>query len=173
MNKKQTALVSVFIIIVFMTYIIYDTFIGKDNVINEQVETSNISDSTKSEWQNIEKLHIQPGKLKAIAIIGDNNILAGGENFLASYNNNLSLNWNVETPDIINCISSDGNTIFAATNELILLYNKNGEKISEWGPYEDNCIITGISSNSQYLVFSRSIPAMPWKAKQTSRSSFY
>ena len=154
MNKKQTALVSVFIIIVFMTYIIYDIFISKDKVNNQPTESSRIADTTELKWQKTEKLQIQQGKLKSITVTGDNKIITGGETFLVSYNNDLSLNWSVETPGIINCICSSGDTIFAATNEIILLYNKDGEKITEWGPYENNCIITGISSNGFYLAFA-------------------
>jgi hypothetical protein len=153
MNKKQTALVSVFIIIVFIAYIIYDTFISQDKVNTDQTELISSVDTTDLKWQITEKFQTQQGTLKSIAIAG-NNIITGGENFLASYNKDFSLNWNIETSDIINCICSYGDTIYAATNEMIFLYDIQGENISELGPYEDDCIITGISSNSQYLVFS-------------------
>ena len=50
-------------------------------------------------------------------------------------------------------LSVSGDTIFASTQETILLVNPTGKIINEWGPYEDSCIITSVSSNKYFIAF--------------------
>jgi len=62
--------------------------------------------------------------------------------------------WKLDTPEKITAIAVYGDTVFAATEELIYLVSRNGRIINELGPYEANSLITSITANKDYMAIA-------------------
>ena len=153
MNKKKyLALFSLVIILAFIGYIIYDTARpARDN--EEQTSLADNEAKLPDQWRIQQEVFIREG-LNAVAVSADGDIYLGGDSFISCYNKELKETWNLDTPEKITAISVYGDTVFAASEELIFLLNKNGKLICEWGPYEVNCIITSVSANKDYLAIA-------------------
>ena len=150
-KKKILALFSLVIILVFIGYIVYDT-VKRDRKPAETV--TGINDTMPGDkWQISTVIDVQEG-LKAVTATTEGNIYAGGESFIVSYDNQLNKLWQIETPTRITALAMNGDTLFAASEEVIYLVSPGGEIISEWGPYEANCIITSASANKDYLAIA-------------------
>jgi len=152
MNKKLLSFFAVFIILVFIGYMIFDTIRPEGFVKNPEipVETEYISDS----WMISNELLIEQGSLNAVTVSQNGNIYVGGDSFVSCYNKDLQLVWNLITPYPITSLSNYGDTIYAATMELILIISSEGILSQEWGPFEYNGIITSVASNSSYIAFA-------------------
>jgi hypothetical protein len=152
MNKKKfLALFSLLIILAFIGYIIYDTI----RPARDTEEKTTVTDETAppDKWRVLQEVFIGGG-LKAIAVSDDGNIYLGGDSLIWCYNKELKEIWNLKTPAKITAITVYGDTVFAASEELVFLLNKDGKMITEWGPYEANCIITSLSANKNYLAIA-------------------
>jgi len=150
-KKKILALFSLVIILVFIGYIVYDT-VKRDRKPAETV--TGINDTVPGDkWQISKVIDVQEG-LKAVTATTEGNIYAGGESFIVSYDNQLNKLWQIETPTRITALAMNGDTLFAASEEVIYLVSPGGEIISEWGPYEANCLITSASANKDYLAIA-------------------
>ena len=150
-KKKILALFSLVIILVFIGYIVYDT-VKRDRKPAETV--TGINDTVPGDkWQISTVIDVQEG-LKAVTATTEGNIYAGGESFIVSYDNQLNKLWQIETPTRITALAMNGDTLFAASEEVIYLISPGGEILSEWGPYEANCIITSASANKDYLAIA-------------------
>jgi len=152
MNKKIAAIFSVVIILVFIGYIIFDTARPERSDINQDI--SEDSESVPDAWMVSNVLTIDEGSLKAVSVSGTGKIYLGGDSFLSCYDSELKLEWNIGTDYPITSVSNFGDTIFATTMELIFLITSDGKIINEWGPFEDNGIITSVASNKEYVVFA-------------------
>ena len=62
--------------------------------------------------------------------------------------------WSVETEESITALAVSGDTVFAASRELIYLIAPSGKLIGEWGPYESDCLITSVSASPRHVVFA-------------------
>ena len=150
-KKKILALFSLVIILVFIGYIVYDT-VKRDRKPAETV--TGINDTMPGDkWQISTVIDVQEG-LKAVTATTEGNIYAGGESFIVSYDNQLNKLWQIETPTRITALAVNGDTLFAASEEVIYIVSPDGEIISEWGPYEVNCLITSASANKDYLAIA-------------------
>jgi len=150
-KKKILALFSLVIILVFIGYIVYDT-VKRDRKPAETV--TGINDTVPGDkWQISTVIDVQEG-LKAVTATAEGNIYAGGESFIVSYDSQLNKLWQIETPTRITALTMNGDTLFAASEEVIYLISPGGEILSEWGPYEANCLITSASANKDYLAIA-------------------
>lgn len=151
MNKKTLTVLSVLVIVLFIAYIIYD-------VIKPAEEINNVNSPTIPEmadaWKISSELAITEGALKTVSVSPSGTVYVGGDSFLSSYDNNLKLKWNIKTPVPLTALSSYGDTIFASTIDQILIIDKDGKILNEWGPFEDSCIITSITSNFKYVAIA-------------------
>jgi hypothetical protein len=152
MNKKITALFSVLIILVFIGYMIYDTFQseGSDNSPTA-VEDAIYPDGN---WKITDDLKITEGELKAVTVKHDGTIFVGGNSFITCYDNNLKQSWSIKSPFPVTSLSTNGDLIYAATMELILVLDNSGKIIEEWGPFEDNAMITSVSAGNSEIAFA-------------------
>jgi hypothetical protein len=152
MNKKWATITIVSIILIFIGFIVYDVAIKGEK--NPPVSVA-IPDSDAKDMWEISKV-FDPGKakLKAVAVMKNGNILLGGDSFAICYNAEYNVIWEAKTENPVTAISVSGDTVFAATQELILVLNQKGEIINEWGPFEDKAIITSIASNKAYIAFA-------------------
>jgi hypothetical protein len=150
-NKKLLALFSLMIILVFIGYIIYD--IARAPVDVEEKSTEADKAAPPEQWRILQEVFIRDS-LKAVAVSPDGNIYLGGNSFLSCYDRDLREIWTQNTPEKITAITVSLDTIFATSEELIFLINKEGKHIGEWGPYEANCLITSVSANKNYLAIA-------------------
>jgi hypothetical protein len=151
MNKKLTAFLALIIILAFIGYIIYDASTGSDKSDNSGIVPDTVYDES---WSVDRTYHVSDGELYSVAVSPDGMIYLGGDSFVKAVNNDLSDKWKLKTSRKITAISVSGDTVFAATTETVLLISTSGKLITEWGPYEDNSIITSVYSGNRFLVFA-------------------
>ena len=151
MNKKYAAYFSLVIILAFIGYIIYDILTPSGDV-QEKTEAADET-ALPDEWKLLKEVFIGDG-LKAVAVSDDGNVYLGGDSFVACYNSGLLKTWSLGMPGKINALTVSGDTLFAASEELVYLIDRNGKMISEWGPYEAKCLITSLSANKNYLAIA-------------------
>ena len=150
-RKKILALFSLVIILAFIGYIVYDT-VRSDRKPAETTTTTNDT-LPDDKWRISMALDVREG-LKAVTSTSDGMVYAGGESFIVCYDSQLKELWQIETPERITALAVSGDTLFATSEELIYLINPVGEIISEWGPYDADCLITSASANKEYLAIA-------------------
>ena len=125
---------------------------GKNVEIDQEVITLH-DKQQEAMWEIATEIVIPHGDLKAVATTNVG-IIIGGDSFITLYNYDLKLLWNSSLSDPIGAIAAYGDTIYATTVEIILLFTSEGEKIDEWGPFDDNSIITSIAANRDYVAIA-------------------
>lgn len=152
MNKKLALYISLAIIILFILFIVYDIMTGKNVAIDQEVITF-ADKQQEAMWEIATEIVIPYGDLKAVATT-DKGVLIGGDSFLALHDYDLKPLWDSSLSNPIGAIAAYGDTIYAGTIETILLFTPEGEQIDEWGPFDDNSIITGIAANRDYVAIA-------------------
>ncbi len=152
MNKKFATVFSVFILLVFIGYMIFDSVRNQSSAAGNPILT--VENTIEDSWKVTDEIKISEGSLKAVTVASSGNIYIGGDSFVSCYDKDLKLIWNLKTPSGITSLSISGDSIFASTVELVLVINNKGEIINEWGPFESNSIITSVSSNGSYVAFA-------------------
>jgi len=148
MKKKITAFISLLVIISFIGYIIYDTSRpAADKPDNTAAENKT---GPEDQWMIEQEIFVREG-LKAVAVSEDGIIFTGGESFIKCYSVDLREIWSIETEAKITALAVFNDTLYAATEELVLVMNKEGKTIVEWGPYEAECLFTSITANSSHV----------------------
>lgn len=152
MDKKWATIAIISVILVFLCFIVYDVaFKGEE----KPQAVAAMPDSVAKDMWVISKVFEQsPGKLKAVAVMKNGNIILGGESFISSYDADFKPLWNLKADNPVTALAVSGDTIFASSQELILVFNIKGEKLNEWGPFEDKAIITSVASNRSYVAFA-------------------
>jgi hypothetical protein len=152
MNKKLATIIIVFILTVFLGFIVYDVaFKGEDK---PPVSVAMPKFDAKDMWTAIKVFEPGYGKLKAVAVMSNGNIILGGDSFISAFDSELKPLWNNKTEVPVTGLSVWGDSVFASTQDLLLILNSKGEKLNEWGPFEDRAIITSVSSNRSYVAFA-------------------
>jgi hypothetical protein len=152
MNRKIAAIFSVFIILVFIGYMIFDST-RQEGIEKVQVKSGDI-DSPADSWKISGEIEVKEGALKAVTVSKTGNIYLGGDSFISGYDKELKSGWNIKAPAPVTSLSIYGDTLYASSNDIILVLNIKGEIIDEWGPFEDNAIITSVTSNRSYIAFA-------------------
>lgn len=152
MNTKTAGYISLVIILVFISFIVYDS-------VSKQDLPAVITNEYKKELPEAEKWNLHDslfsvyGDLKAVAVFGNNNLLLGGDSFVACYDEKHIVKWFVNTPVPVTSLCSSSDTVFASTRETLLLV-KAGKIINEYGPYDEGSIITGTAANGRYIALA-------------------
>lgn len=152
MNKKTLMILSVLIILAFIGYMIYD-FVRPANSVKDEIKNSEIP-AIPDEWKVVNEFRVPHDSLKAVSVTPAGTVYLGGYSFVSCYDKDLKLIWNVEMPSPVTSLSNSGDTVFASTMEQILIMNKDGKILNEWGPFEDSCIITSVTSNRKFVAFA-------------------
>ncbi len=152
MKKKFIALVSLLVILTFIGYIVYDTVTSGSEL--QTGESKKQEPVIPDKWFIFSSMPVTEGKLHAVSVSANGDILIGGEAFVSCYSPDLRKKWTLKIPSRITAISADGDSIFASSAELIYLISTEGRMISEWGPYESNSIITSISAFGSHIAFA-------------------
>jgi hypothetical protein len=152
MNKKLLTYLSLFVILVFIGYIIYDS--SRPGLIaQDQVETSE-NESLPDLWKISAELPVEVGSLTSVSSSAKGSIYVGGDSFVLCYDSDLKSTWTLKTPYPVTALSASGDTLFAATMDLLLVISSDGKIMDEWGPFEDKGFITSVTSNRSYVAFA-------------------
>lgn len=151
MNKKLISILSVLVIIVFIGYIIFDVSrsSGSEKVEVKKADSTDIPDA----WAISREFTVSDGTLEAVSVSADK-IYLGGDSFVSCFDNDLKLIWNLKTPAPVTSLSNSGDSVFASTATQILVIDKGGKLLSEWGPFEDSSLITSVTSNKKYVAIA-------------------
>jgi DNA-binding beta-propeller fold protein YncE len=152
MNRKLVTILSVLVIIVFIVYIILDT--AKPSITANDESKKADSVEIPDAWKISTELKVTEGLLQAVAAEPTGKIFLGGDSFVSCYDKDLKLIWVVKTQSPVTALSNSGDTLFASTSGLILVMTHTGKITNEWGPFEDSCLITSVSSNRKYVAFA-------------------
>lgn len=148
MNKKLSALFALLIILSFIGYIIFDASSGSlTGSSGKETGNGEYADS----WEITGMLDVSDGKLLSVAVSREGNIYVAGDSFIKAIDADNNTVWKTRTDEAITSICVSGDTIFASTNETILVVSAKGEVLNEWGPYESNSIITSVSAGGGKL----------------------
>lgn len=148
MNKKLSAIFALTIILAFMGYIIYDATSGSDR---EPVSETSRDTTYTDNWKITRTISVDEGRLSSVAVSDNGMICLAGDTFIKAIDPGYKELWNTGTEQKITALAVSGDTIFASTQETILVVSKNGKILNEWGPYEGNAIITSLSANHGML----------------------
>lgn len=152
MNRKIYAVVSLLILLTFIGYIIYDSITG--GKVNRPADETGKVPGPPEQWITDQVLDITHGQLISVAVSERGDIYLGGNSFLARYDGSLKEKWKIKTDSKINAVSVYGDTIYAASQDIIYLSGIDGRMITEWGPYEANSIITSVSAGRTTIAFA-------------------
>jgi hypothetical protein len=152
MNNKLLTYLSLLVILVFIGYIIYDSS-------RPEVSLADQSEISKDEtlpdmWKITGEVTSDAGALSCVTASSSGMIYLGGNSFITCYDNDLKKVWNLTVPYPVTSMSVSGDTLYASTMDLLLVISPDGKIMDEWGPFEDNSIITSVSSNRSYVVFA-------------------
>jgi DNA-binding beta-propeller fold protein YncE len=146
MNRIWSIIALIGILLIFICYIAYDLAFKKDIA-----DFQNSKTEYESHWEVSKIFDVSKGKLKAVAVSDDDKIFIAGDSFISSYSADFSLNWEYDTDYPITAIATKNDMIFAASEHKIIIFDKDGNKIAEWGPFDANSILTSISVNDTYI----------------------
>jgi cbb3-type cytochrome oxidase subunit 3 len=152
MKKKSATILIILVILVFIGYIVFDVAFG--NRKKEIAASAKIVPGKADQWIISKTLETGIGKLKAVTVSSAGNIFLGGDSFVLCYDPDYKALWNLKTEKAVVALTVSGDSILAATQETILVVNGKGEILDEWGPFEDNAIITSIACNRSFVAFA-------------------
>lgn len=152
MSKKTITILSVLVILAFIGYMIIDLIKPAEPAKADEA-ISNGEDIADA-WKISGEYKVNEGSLKAVSVASSGNIFLGGDSFVSCYNNKMQLLWNMKAPSSVTSLSCWGDTLFASTSDQILVLSSTGKILNEWGPFEDSCMITSVSSNAKYIAFA-------------------
>ena len=152
MNKRLTTVMIILLFLILGGYIVFDLVQKKKTVSGG----SPVKEEAAASDQWIVAKIFEPGKgqLNAVYATADGNVVLGGESFVAFYTPDFRLLWDYDTGMPVTAVTVSGNDIYAAVQATILVFSMNGEKVSEWGPFEDNSMITSLAANETYVAFA-------------------
>ncbi len=158
MKRKLMAYFSVFVILVFVAYMIWDTATFRDNRPSEVlISHAEEEDQPKDQWSLMATIPIDAGKLRSVAATLSGEIIVGGDSYAVCYDKDLNRKWHVETSAPITALADGGNVIYAAAGEIIIILSPDGRIIEEWGPYEANSLITSVFSGKDRIAFADAV----------------
>jgi hypothetical protein len=152
MNRKFLSYASLFIILVFIGYMVYDSVRPVKSPV--EPESSILKEiQLEDAWQISGEIQVNEGKLYAVAAGTDGRIFAAGDNFVICFSDESGkTSWTFKAPSPVTSLAVNGDTVFASTLDQILVIS-GGRLLNEWGPFESNCIITSVSASRSRVAF--------------------
>jgi len=152
MNKKQATFIILLILALFLGFIVYDVAIKGDE--GEKVSMSESKPELPDMWEVVKIFEPGLGQLNAVAVMQNGSIVLAGDSFAACYSVEYTLNWHTKTSTPVTALSVSSDTVYAATQETILVLDNKGQIVTEWGPFEEKPIITSVACNRSYIAFA-------------------
>lgn len=152
MNRFWTTVSVILLLLVFIGYMVFDLALKKDNVSSDAVsETDSV---IADQWYVTTVFDQGKGQLNAVTVSDDGIVILGGDSFISCYDSGLVLQWEYKTVLPVSALAISQQKIYAVAGNIIEVLNMNGEKDDEWGPFEDNSMITSISANDTYVAYA-------------------
>jgi DNA-binding beta-propeller fold protein YncE len=152
MNRKTATILIVTIILVFIGYIVFDIAFKKEP--EKEVITGLDTIAWPEKWEEVASYESSGGKLTSVAAGKEGYIILAGESFVECLNRNMNVIWKNDDTLRFYSVAIYNDTIYAATRETIHLFSIEGKMLDEWGPYEDNALITSISAGRGIIAFA-------------------
>jgi hypothetical protein len=152
MEKRLTTIIIIVLVVLLAGYIITDV-VGKGEKNSSPVMLSD-SSGFEDQWRISRVFEPGKGRLLAVSVADNGNILLGGDSFISCYSSDYQLLWDQRPENPVSALAVSGNFIYCAENEIIRIYNQEGAKVEEWGPFQPDAIITSISANDMYVAFA-------------------
>jgi hypothetical protein len=149
MKNRISLYASLIIILIFIIYIIYDSSVSRE--VKKADDSTIANPEIADKWYIAGAVHFDRGQLKAVSVTANGEILAGGDSFVSCLNGSLKTLWNVKTAKPVTSLAVSGDTVFATSPETIMIIDRTGRSIGEWGPYDSNCILTSVSSGKALI----------------------
>lgn len=152
MNKKRATFSIVLVVLIFLSFIIYDVAFKSEESAPEPIVLDD--NGVQDMWEVANTFDCGAGKLKAVSVSASGNIYLAGESFISAYSADLKPLWEIRTDNPVTALSVSGDTVYAATQDIIMVYDLKGVFVTEWGPFGDKAIITSVASNKSYVVYA-------------------
>ncbi len=152
MNRKFATVTIIILLLVFIGYVIFD--VAFRNEAPQNSPSGSEAFGPADQWVVTKVFEPAKGQLNAVTTSENGNIFLGGESFVAYYDSDFKPIWEYKTEMPVTALAASGNNLYAAVQGTILLLNLKGEKVDEWGPFEDNSMITSLSVNDTYVAFA-------------------
>jgi hypothetical protein len=152
MNRLWTTVTIIILLLVFIGYMVFDLTMKSDQVPDTVLAQSDTA--VTDQWIISKVFNPGKGKLKAVAVSGDGKIILGGESFIACYDSGFVMLWEYKTMMTVTALAVSKQKVYAGAGNIIEVFNMKGEKNDEWGPFEDNSIITSISASDTYVAYA-------------------
>ncbi len=153
MNKKVWVYLVIALIFTFIGFIIYDVAINKESSTLPAAETAD-SSKIADNWYIADDFAPQIGKLRTIATNPSGCIIIGGERFVAKYNSDFKPDWSLPAKNTVTSLAMSGDTIFASTEQTVLIISPDGKLINELGPFGDSSVFVSVSVNKSLVAVS-------------------
>lgn len=152
MNRKWATLTIIILLLVFIGYMVFDVALRKETPHNNP--SASEASGPADQWVVTKVFEPAKGQLNAVTTSENGNIFLGGESFVAYYDSDFKPIWEYKTEMPVTALTTSENNLFAAVQGTILVLNLMGEKVDEWGPFEENSMITSLSVNDTYVAFA-------------------
>jgi hypothetical protein len=152
MDKKWATVTIIVLLLILISYVVFDMAFKKE--IPQSSPATSEASVPADQWTVTRVFAPAMGQLNAIATSENGNIFIGGESFVACFDTDFKLIWELKTEMPVAALTSSGANLYAAMQGTILVLSLKGEKIDEWGPFENNSIITSLSANETYVALA-------------------
>lgn len=152
MNKRLTTITIIVLLLVLAGYIVIDILLKEKAVpvASSGSEVKAVNDS----WTIYRVFKPDKGQLNSVTVSDKGIIILGGETFIAAYDTSFRLIWEYKTEMPVTAVAMSGKYTYAAVEGTLLIFDENGSKLEEWGPFENNSMITSVAANDSYVAFA-------------------
>lgn len=151
MKSKTLTYLSILIIAIFIAFIIIDS--SKSGKTAPQETSTGLAEPEN--WFISRELFISEGNLTAISVSDDGKIYAGGDSFVSCYYPGLQgRQWTINTDMPVTALTSTGDTIYAATNDHLIVLDGTGSIMGDLGPWDHGSIFTSVSAGSSTIAIA-------------------
>jgi hypothetical protein len=152
MNRKLATYTIVILLLIFIGYMVFDVALRKE--IPQSSPSASEASGPADQWDVTKVFEPAQGQLNAVTTSENGNVFLGGESFVARFDSAFKPIWEYKTEMPVTALAASGNNLYAAVQGTILVLDFNGEKVDEWGPFEENSMITSLSVNDIYVAFA-------------------
>ena len=152
MNRKWATITIIILLLVFIGYMVFDVALRKETPRSSP--SASEASGPADQWIVTKVFEPTEGQLNAVATSENGNIFLGGEPFVACYDSDFKPVWEYKTEMPVTALAASEINLYAAVQGTILVLNLKGEKVDEWGPFEENSMITSLSVNDKYVAFA-------------------
>jgi hypothetical protein len=152
MNRKWATVIIIILLLIFIGYMIFDVAFRKETPKSSPLASE--ASVPADQWVVTKVFEPAEGQLNAVTTSENGNVFLGGESFVFCYDSDFKPIWEYKTEMPVTALAASGNNLYSAVQGTILVLNSRGERIDEWGPFEENSMITSLSVNDTYVALA-------------------